>query len=294
MELIHETPPYELTEYGIEFFIMHNSADGIAVLKHIHPAIEVIYITKGSFEITVDNHFDIAVPGDMVLFRSNAVHSIKNAVLGEEGSYYVLKLSPTFLFTMFQKNSIDCLLPFLKSGSKDKCFYKSDSLPDTIKNVWQSMLTEYQEKRGTFYAMQRLYACQLILNCSRHLELGLTEGLRGMSGLSEANFCRIYDSVNYINENYELPLTAMECAKLENLSYSHYAKLFRRVVGKSFKEYLIGLRMAKAYNMLLSSSASVLDVAVNCGYENFSHFIAEFKRKYGCTPGNFRRNQADQ
>ena len=105
----------------------------------------------------------------------------------------------------------------------------------------------------------------------------------------EKTVALIHQSVQYINENYASDITPNQCAASIHLSYSYFAKLFRAVIGKTFKEYLTGVRLAKAHNALLSTAIPITDVAVACGYTNLSYFISEYKKVYGKTPGDTRK-----
>ena len=69
-----------------------------------------------------------------------------------------------------------------------------------------------------------------------------------------------------------------------HISYGYFAKLFKAVVGKTFKEYLCDVRMSHAHNMLVSSNNSVTEIASTCGYDNLSYFVAEYKKTFGKTP----------
>ena len=60
-------------------------------------------------------------------------------------------------------------------------------------------------------------------------------------------------------------------------------------MGKTFKEYLTGVRLAKAHNILISTSLPITDVAVACGYSNLSYFISEYRKAYGKTPRDARK-----
>ena len=44
-----------LEEYGLEFFVQKNHNAGVTARAHIHPAVEFIYITQGTFQIGVDS-----------------------------------------------------------------------------------------------------------------------------------------------------------------------------------------------------------------------------------------------
>lgn len=74
---------------------------------------------------------------------------------------------------------------------------------------------------------------------------------------------------------------------LQNDSY--FARLFRAVMGKTFKKYLVSVRLAKAKSILLSTDVSVTDVAMACGYSNLSYFISEYKKEFGKTPRQERK-----
>ncbi len=290
MDTLKESPPPVLSEYGIEFFITAKHGKAQTARKHMHPAIEFIYIRSGCFEVEAEGQTSVAAKGDMLLFRSNTVHAIKklNADIGE---YYVLKMSPSFLFTMFPKDCLPLLLPFLRCRKEDTCFYPGKTLPRELALLWDTMIAEHSSNAPTFLAMQRLLACEFLLTCARRFPMQ-ADAASDAIGLSQENLRLISDSISYINAHLSDPLTAVGCAEQVNYSYSYYAKLFRITVGKSFQEYLTELRLVHAYNLLLTSSISVSEIAVSCGYETFSHFIAEFKKKYGLPPGRLRNHLA--
>ena len=60
-------------------------------------------------------------------------------------------------------------------------------------------------------------------------------------------------------------------------------------MGKTFKEYLTGVRLAKAHTVLISTDIPITDVAIACGYGNLSYFISEYGRVYGKTPRDTRK-----
>ncbi len=288
MEVIHETPHPFLVEYGIEFFLEERANMGVIVYEHIHPAVEFLYIKEGIFDIEVEHRRLTARPGDLVLFHSNAIHLIANADEGR-GRYYVLKLAPDLLLQMFPKDIFLSILPLLGSHNGERGHYPLDCQSLEIRRLWQAMITEYEAGYPTFFSMQRLLACEFLLTFVRTYMVSEDDSDTRITGLSERTITLMYKSVHYINENFALPLTAAGCASLVHLSYSHYAKLFRTVVGKSFKEYLTDIRLAQAYNMLLSSPLPISDIASACGYDSLSYFIAGFKKLYGKTPGDLRR-----
>ena len=61
-------------------------------------------------------------------------------------------------------------------------------------------------------------------------------------------------------------------------------------MGVSFVSYLSDFRLNIASRLLSTSEESILNIAENCGYFNLSYFNRSFKRKYGMTPGEYRKS----
>lgn len=281
----------QMSEYGIEFFVLKHKDQGGVTRAHVHPAIEFIYVTVGKYEIGVDNEVFVAEKGDLLLFRSNVIHTIKH--LGDNGEYYVLKINPTLLFQIFAgKDASGCVIPFIHKSSDDISFFKSEIIPDETKEILDDMIGEYNRSDRFFYAIERALAARLLISLLRSListRVAIDDG-----DISERSVALIHESVKYINENYASDITPDECAASIHLSYSYFAKLFRAVMGKTFKEYLTGVRLAKAHNILISTSLPITDVAASCGYGNLSYFISEYKKNYGKTPRETRKEISDK
>ena len=274
-----------LSEYGIEFFLQNHSTKGFTTRAHVHPAIELIYVQKGEYSVSIDNDEVNASAGDLLFFRANTIHSIQ---LTSEfaGSYYVLKINPSLLFHIFPGgDQMRMTGPFLFKQRGERAIFHSDEIPDTFKNIFKSMITVFDCNESFFYITERAYSALL-----------LTEMLKSMlpepdatADVNEKNLSLIHKCVDYINKNYATDISAEECADAVHMSYSYFARLFRAVMGKTFKEYLVSVRLAKAKGILLSTSVSVTNVAMACGYSSLSYFIAEYKKEFGKTPREERK-----
>ncbi|MBO5912812.1 MAG: helix-turn-helix transcriptional regulator, partial [Clostridia bacterium] len=56
-------------------------------------------------------------------------------------------------------------------------------------------------------------------------------------------------------------------------------------------QYVNRLRLNYAKNLLLSSEKSIIDVALDSGFENVTYFNRCFKQESGLTPTEFRRQR---
>ena len=277
----------ELLEYGIEFFPLVHKNTGMVTRAHIHPAIEFIYITSGYFEIGVDSELYSAQKGDLLLFRSNCIHTIKH--LGDEISeYFVLKINPTLLFQIFAgKDNSGFVIPFIYKSAGDISFFPAKNISQETREIFETMIEEHKKSDRFFYASERALTARLLISLLRTVISPKSSVEDG--DISEKSVSLIHESVKYINENYASDITPDDCAASIHLSYSYFAKLFRAVMGKTFKEYLTGVRLAKAHNILISTALPITDVAISCGYSNLSYFISEYKKVYGRTPRDTRK-----
>ena len=74
-----------------------------------------------------------------------------------------------------------------------------------------------------------------------------------------------------------------------NLSVPHLEQLFRREVGTSPIYYLRDLRLEKARELLEESFMRVKEVGSTIGMSDQSHFVRNFKAKYGLSPSEYRK-----
>lgn len=99
---------------------------------------------------------------------------------------------------------------------------------------------------------------------------------------------RIVDIMNYVKNHYK-DVTLDELADNFNLSKPYLSKYIKENAGITFQEAVKKARMKKARTMLKESNQTVESIAAYVGYENVEHFNRLFKKSYGMTPIQFRR-----
>jgi AraC-like DNA-binding protein len=100
---------------------------------------------------------------------------------------------------------------------------------------------------------------------------------------------RIQKAKNYINKNYSLPLRLESIAEIACMSKYHFCKVFKNREGVCFKEYVNGIRIKKAADLLQNSNHSVEQIAYEVGFDSQSYFTGLFKSWVNVTPSQFRR-----
>lgn len=86
--------------------------------------------------------------------------------------------------------------------------------------------------------------------------------------------------------NLESRLNLVDCARLLGLSERTISRLFLQQTGLTFRLWRQRLRLLCALP-LLEQEDRVTDVAIACGYDSMSSFIAAFRDQMGITPGEY-------
>jgi len=95
--------------------------------------------------------------------------------------------------------------------------------------------------------------------------------------------------LDFINQSYtssELSIAMM--AEKFHVSIAYMSYLCKKYFNENFSEYLWNLRMAKAKELLRSTSKPIEEICLDVGYENVSSFRRKFKKELGVTPSQYR------
>ena len=99
---------------------------------------------------------------------------------------------------------------------------------------------------------------------------------------------QIRPAINYIDANYDKPVTLAEIARVCHLSVSRLAHVFKEQMGITIIDYVTSVRIERAKEMLLSTDQNCTEVCFEVGYNNQSYFTRTFKELVGMTPRQFR------
>lgn len=88
----------------------------------------------------------------------------------------------------------------------------------------------------------------------------------------------------------EEPLSRDELARAANMSERQLDRLFLAQVGKGLSPYYLQLRLERAYELLIQTGMSLLEIAMACGFSRASSFSRAYRKAYGTTPRQDRAN----
>ncbi|NBD25750.1 response regulator transcription factor [Paenibacillus glycinis] len=106
---------------------------------------------------------------------------------------------------------------------------------------------------------------------------------------------QIHKAVEYIETNYANDkMSLQDLCRHVLMSTSYFSLVFKQHTGETFVEYLTGVRIAKAKELLRSTSLKFYEIAAEVGYGDPNYFSILFKKRAGMTPKDYRDGPAKE
>ncbi len=98
----------------------------------------------------------------------------------------------------------------------------------------------------------------------------------------------ILPAIRYIDDNYKSEINLNTVSELCGISSSYLSRLFKKVIGFNFAQYVNRVRINHAKRLLVTTNISIASLALETGYEDSGYFIKVFKRMEDITPNEYR------
>lgn len=278
----------ELIEHGKTPFPIacyhDNLAEG-AVPWHWHEELEAAVVTEGEAIVAVDSQRYRLRAGEGFFINSGVLHGCWN--FGSDACrFHSMCFHPRLV-----GGSVDSvywtnyLRPLLENDSVKGIILKQDTewhrdILQLIESVWRKFV---EEEPGYEFAVRDLLS-QVIFQIVNHV--GRTVSQPSIKALR--NGARIKQMLQYIHDHYSEEIDLEQIAGSASVSESECLRCFRSMISTTPVRYLKSYRLQRAAELLKNTEEKVVDIGVQCGFQDMSYFAKSFRRGYGCSPSEFR------
>lgn len=143
------------------------------------------------------------------------------------------------------------------------------------------------------YLQKPVNAIDLIATVQRILSPGVDRGKFALEGqiprdLASPHNLPVQRAISLIQQRYWDRLSLSALARQVGMSKSRLSHRFRDVLGVTFRDYLLRVRLERAKLLLSEGRASITEVAYDVGFGDLARFDKVFKRYTGFTPSDYR------
>lgn len=245
--------------------------------NHYHLYYELFYVKHNFARMFINNSFYDLHAGDFILIPPREIHHTRYDAPTTRINIY-FKPEDLIDSTFFSEKE------FKDYFSEIGVFHIPKIYQDRIHSLFEEMLLEDTLEDISGVNILKLQLKQLFLYFIRYCTKN-TDALRNLNIQDE----QILNSARYILENYSKDIDLCTLASIAGFSPSYFSKKFKQTTGMGVKEYLSFLRLKQASTELLSSNASITEIALNCGFTNSNYFKDAFKKMYHLSPREYRK-----
>lgn len=254
--------------------------DYAVVNTHFHNVCQIIYVADGMVRIDIDNK-TYTVSKNAIVFISNLErHSVN--ILKSPYKRYVISLTQDFSHMMLKDSALLSIL-VQRPENFSHVIGLSDGNAENMLEILNAMLRESSQKKAFWNLRLSSLVIELLIRLYR-----ISSAFFPVNDTNNA--VKIVTEIQkYIIQNGHNGISLEMMAAQHFVSKYYLTRIFKKITGYTFKDYLILHRLSIAKDLLIHTDKSVTEVCYYSGYNNINHFIRIFKAYEGITPYQYKK-----
>jgi Transcriptional regulator containing an amidase domain and an AraC-type DNA-binding HTH domain len=256
--------------------------NGTIFPPHWHEQLMLMYVAEGVLLLHCGEQKIFAERNTIVIVNPNEIHSGENTESDLE--YYSLKIDllmllgnqPDFNQTMYTELLLKNRLRFENKISND------DFMLSCLKNITQ----EYSEKKEGYELALRGSAFQILTILIRNYTKPVSN--QSKLDMQYRRLNQIKPAITHMELHLADKITLEALAESAHLSPAHFSRIFKTVSGFSPLEFLNRLRIQNATQLLVNTDKTIVEIAMETGFNDGNYFSRYFKQCRNETPSEFR------
>ena len=275
----------ELKQHGTEDFpieLYHIESDHARyeMSAHWHGEIELIRVLSGVLNVRLNHRAYEVRPGGIIFVNPETLHQ----AYPQDCVYECLVFHPDCIPAMDDDSR--GFVEGIKNHEYIVDEFQSQAempLAAAVHRLFDLMETETAGRK--FKVIGALY--QLFGDVLDHRQYQPAETLPPSA---DKKIPKLKTVLAFIRGHYQTAITLEDIARASGMSRKYLCSFFKEMTTKTPMEYLKLYRIERAARKLINTDMTVTEVALSCGFNDFSYFIKTFKQIKGMTPAKYRKS----
>jgi AraC-like DNA-binding protein len=255
---------------------------------HYHPQYEIMLIQKSSGTQYVGDNISSFGEGDLFLLGPNIPHIFKNSPdyfeenSSKKAKAVVLYFSSEFInssfFDLSEMQSVKKLLMLSKRGIK----IQGDSKRKAANKFMKCIKSDKEDRIIRFLSLLNFI--------STKADIEVLSSNSFVHHLADKELDRLNKVFNYMIYNFKSDIHLSNISEIANMSSTAFCRFFKKHTNKTMVSFLNEIRVGHACKLLIENeNMNVSQICFECGYNNLTNFIIQFKKIKNCSPLAFRQ-----
>lgn len=296
---LKEIGPHGTVSFPCAVYQTNAVKKGMLVKHHWHDEMEILYFFGGNFRLEI-NMESFPISEECLYFiNPGELHSISAEKVCDAGEDAVVFDAGILSFNTHDAAQLKLIQPL----QEHRLLFPRCLMPDH---------PAFAPVRGAFTEILHALGCRLVdtffsadgaVTDDLTSQLYIKSALLRIFALLSANDLftmteegldkrveRVKATLTYIRDNYRDKIYIRDLASVVNMNEQYFCRFFKKAIGRSPMEYVSEYRIKQSLRLLEQTDLPVMDICLECGYNNLGNFLREFKKQTGTTPLQYRRH----
>lgn len=225
-----------------------------------------LYCTAGSGSVFLKGESFKLIPNQFIIIPKNTAHGYKSSI-EDPWTIYWMHFTGNHAENIYERY-LEFNLDAVFTAYEQHRIEKFDQIFKLMENNFEERNLELTNIKLQEFLSNFIY----------------TEEINPSSSGSD----KISDSISFMKEHIQYQFSVYELAQQQNLSATHYSRMFRAKTGNSPNHYFNELKIQKACQHLYFSNQSIKEICADLGFQDPYYFSRLFKKLMGISPVNYK------
>lgn len=272
---------------------------GTLVKHHWHDEVEILYFFGGEFRLEINMEQFFVRSEALYFINPGELHSIYTEKAGSPVEDAVVFSLDILSFDTYDAAQMQLIQP-IQNGKMlfPRCLLPNhpgflpvrDAFLDTMHSFGHTLNEAAPLEKG---AVTDDMTNQLFIKSSLLRILAVLSSHRLFTP-TEKNLDKRVEGIKavltFIRENYKEKIYIQDLASQVHMNEQYFCRFFKKSIGRSPMEYLNEYRIKQAMRLLKETDLPVMEVCLECGYNNLGNFMRAFKKYTEMTPLKYRNH----